>query len=279
MSKLKILLIILNFLLLSSCIHYQYQPAKNDSNFTPHSKAPLIKYPKQKQKFKLIKTEDKCDFQIKTYQCKNSYYTLPQGNTPHTLTIEIYEPKKFKNPTPVLVLPISGGEYFFARYFSREFARNGMQAVFVHRQKKYLKFKDLKQIDPNLRQLIIDHRLVIDWLETQANLNFKDLSCFGISLGGIKTILISGNDPRVKNTVAYLAGSDLPYIMTYSNEKGVVKRRKHLQEKYNLNLEELHEELKIHTTIDPQLYAQNIDPSKTFILTAKWDKAVPTQQA
>ena len=272
----KVLILSLVLVLLNSCIHQEFQASDSHSDkFHSHSAVPIIQYPKQNKAFTLIKEEIKDDYTIKTYQCKDSYYTLPPEKEPHTLTIEVFSPKNFTRPAPVLVLPISGGEYFFARYFSKAFAQNGLQAVFVHRQKKYLQFKELKQIDPNLRQLIIDHRIVIDWLETQKNLNFQKLACFGISLGGIKTILISGNEPRIKYTIAYLAGSDLPQILTESTEKGVVKRRKHLLEKYKFSLEELHENLKKNITIEPSLYAQNIDPKSSFIVTARFDNAVP----
>lgn len=271
----KLICLVISLIILNSCVHQSFDPKEADPNFKSHAHAPLITCPPQKQNFELIKEFKAEDYTIKTYEAKDSYYTLPKEDKTHTLTVEVFQPNHVKTPTPVLVLPISGGDYFFARYFSRGFASNGMQAVFIHRQKKYLKFNDLEQIEPNLKQLVIDHKLVIDWLETQKHLNFSQLSCFGISLGGIKSILVSGNDPRVKNTVAYLAGARLPEIITYSNEKGVVKRRNYLLKKHQISSEELLTKLKDIIKTDPLYYARNIDPKNTFILTAKYDKAVP----
>jgi hypothetical protein len=195
----------------------------------------------------------------------------------HSITLEWYIPTKpVRAPMPtILVLPIFGGGYEVSRLFAPYFAKKGFAAFIVHRQNRYRRFDDLEKIDPVLRQMVLDHRKVLDWLETRLELDANRIGSFGVSMGGIKNALLTSLDPRIKASVLGLAGGDLPHILAYSKEPGVVERRGKLLTKYNITQAQLFERLKTVIECDPLNYAEYSDARRVLIIRALFDKCIP----
>jgi len=87
--------------------------------------------------------------------------------------------------------------------------------------KRKVKDKPLSQIWNNLHYFgnkqdyqdmlvntVIDHRLLLDWLETQAELDMQRVSVAGYSMGGQVALLLAAVDKRVKDVVAIVP----PYL-------------------------------------------------------------------
>lgn len=199
--------------------------------------------------------------------------------TNRTLVLDYYRPTRAgTNRTAViLVLPIIGGGYPLEKYFCAYFARQGLAAVLVRRDR--LKTPDrLADIDGLLRQAAIDARQTLDWVETRPELDAQRTGVFGISMGGIRAAFLTPLDPRIRASVIGLAGGDLPHIVTYSREPGITRRRRAYLQTQNISLEEFHEGLKPVMLSDPLNVAPAIDPSKVLLVLATFDTAVPSKK-
>ena len=118
----------------------------------------------------------------------------------------------------------------------------------------------------------------IDWIETREELDASRIGVFGISMGAIKGALISALDERVGASVLALAGGDIPYLLTYSDEPGIARRRDGYLQEHHLTLAELQEELDRKITCDPIHYAEYIDAEKVLMVLAFFDQTVPLEK-
>lgn len=193
----------------------------------------------------------------------------------HDIIMDYYAIKNKAKAPVILVLPIFGGSNYFANTFARYFADHGFSSLIVHRQKRYKTFKDLDKIDKILKQIVLDHKQAIDWIEMQNDLDSDRIGVFGISMGGIKAALISSLDKRIKASVMCLTGGNLAEIIATSDEKGVVKRREEYMKKHNISQAEFNDRLKSNITCDPINYAEYINASNSLMVLARFDSAVP----
>lgn len=195
----------------------------------------------------------------------------------HSITLDWYMPEApVMSPAPVImVLPILGGDYSVSRLFALYFASKGFSSIIVHRQKGYRMLDDLDRVDLILRQMVLDTRTVLDWIEAQPTLDATRIGSFGISMGGIKNALLTALDTRIKASVLGLAGGDLPYVLTYSNEPGVVRGRDAFCRKHGLAPEQLYERLRNAIECDPLTYAEYADARNVLLIRARFDKCMP----
>jgi dipeptidyl aminopeptidase/acylaminoacyl peptidase len=124
----------------------------------------------------------------------------------------------------------------------------------------------------------VDHRRVVDWIETQPDLDPRRIGIFGISMGGIKGALLLPLEKRISAAAIGLAGGDLPYIMAHSTEPGVAKRREKELKERNLTLEECEQKLREILKFDPLRYASYVDPKKVLLVLARYDTVVPIEK-
>jgi len=129
-----------------------------------------------------------------------------------------------------------------------------------------------------MRQMVIDHRQVVDWFERQPELDANRLGIFGVSMGGIKGALLVALEPRIKAAALGLAGGDLPYILTHTTESGLVRRREQELKTRNITIEESEQQLRSILTCDPIRYAEFVDPRKVMLVLANNDTVVPIQK-
>src|SRR5206468_10649990 len=121
-----------------------------------------------------------------------------------------------KAKTPVImVLPMLGGGYALERHFANYFASRGYAAVIVRRDNRAASAR-VEDLNGLFRDMVIDHKQVIDWMETQEDLDCSRIGIFGVSMGGIKGALLLPLEKRVCAAALGLAGGDLPYILTHT---------------------------------------------------------------
>ena len=214
---------------------------------------------------------------------KNSHYTLQQITFPsnhnilqlqHDITIDYYAIDSTEKTPVILVLPILGGNNNIASIFARYFAKHGFATAIVHRQNRYKKMGYLKHTNQIMRQIVFDHKQAIDWIESRPELDASRIGVFGVSMGGIKSALISALDQRIATSVIALAGGDLPYILAHTDERRIKKERDTLLQEKDLTVQELQKELNEKIECDPINYAQYIDASKTLMILAYFDSTV-----
>jgi hypothetical protein len=212
----------------------------------------------------------------------NSHYTLREIRFPvssfegeRELVLDYYDLNSPRKTPVILLLPILGGSYDVERHFANYFAKRGYAVVMVHREKKSKELARVDYLNAMLKQTVLDNRRAIDWIETQPDLDAQRVGVFGISMGGIKGALLTPLEPRVRASVLGLAGGDIPYIITHSTEKGIIKRRNQVLKEQNLTLEELHTRLSEGINCDPLVFAEYVDPARVLLVLASSDTVVP----
>src|SRR5206468_3078909 len=124
------------------------------------------------------------------------------------------------------------------------FARRGLAVALVHRTKVGDAPMELGAINVWLKQRVAEQQRVLDWVGTRPELDAGRIGIFGISIGGIQGALLTAVDERVQAAVLGLAGGDLPYILTHSTEKGIVRRREEFLRERQLTSGQLEDDLR-----------------------------------
>ena len=197
-------------------------------------------------------------------------------NPARRVDIDVYRPNA-PGPQPVvLVLPSAGGSYWIEESFARYFAERGYAAVLLRREKVPRGEKVIAAIDRLLRQSVIDGARVLDWIETQPDIDGGRIGLFGISMGGIKAAVLAPLEPRFGAIVLGLAGGDLPVILTQTTEPGIAGEREAWLAATGLDLAGAERELRRVLRHDPLTYAPYADPRRYLLILARFDRAVPT---
>jgi len=175
----------------------------------------------------------------------------------------------------IVVLPILGGGNKIANLFAAYFADRGYGALIVHRQKGYVDTDELDQMNLVFRQIVLDHKQALDWLETQRGVDAGRIGLLGVSAGAVKGALVSALDRRVKASVLALVGGDVPYIFSYSANRGITKRREKILKQHKISAGQLYEGMKQGFDHDPLDYARYIDANNTLMVLAFFDRVIP----
>jgi hypothetical protein len=199
-------------------------------------------------------------------------------NTERRIGLDYYDLRTPHKTPVVLVLPMAGGGYAIERHFANYFANHGYAAVIVHREKLPKEKQLIENLNPMMLRMVLDHKRVIDWLETQPDIEAGKIGLFGISLGGIKAAILTPLENRIQASMIGLAGGDVPYLLAHSTEPGLVKRREEFLKKYNLTLDEAEVKLRTIITRDPLAYAPYVDPQRVLMVIARYDTVVPTEK-
>ena len=260
-------------LLVSGCTHSSLRSSRSSLGTLPPA----------------IEAEYACP-KVKDFGCKvevleqNAKYVRKQvrllgvaegTNTDRQIELEYYDLRGTEKSPVVMVLPMSGGGYTIERHFAAYFANRGYSAIIVHRDKIPKEQQMIETLNPMIRRVVLDHKRVIDWIETQPTLDAGKVGIFGISLGGIKGAMLAPLENRIQAAIIGLAGGDLPHILTYSTEPGLVKRREEFLKERNLSPEQGEEALRKMLTRDPLFYAPYVDPHKVLLVLARYDTVVP----
>jgi dienelactone hydrolase len=259
--------------LLSGCTHIKFRlssaltdlPADLAADFTYErsSEAPAIKVLESKRE----------------YCVKRVTLAAASGRTTTNrwITLDYYDlPRPGKTPV-ILVLPMLGGGYSLERHFANYFASRGYASIIVRRDRRTgsAKAEELNQL---FRDMVVDHMQVIDWIETQQDLDAGRIGIFGVSMGGIKGALLLPLEKRIQAAALGLAGGDLPYIISHTTEPGLVKRREQELKERNMTLEESEARLRSVLKFDPMRYASYVDPKKVLMVLARYDTVVPIKK-
>ena len=257
---------------LFGCAHYAMNQNYTGPKPLPEHIREEFSYPRNHMPYqeKIIETTD--HFTVKQITFPSQKTILPKQ---HDIFIRYYDlPGNQKTPV-IMVLPILGGSYRIAKIFASYFSENGYASMIVHRNEERKILKNIEDIDAHLKQMVLDLKQVIDWIETQEDLDSQNIGVFGISMGGIKSSLISALDERVRASVIALAAGDIPYLLTHSNEKGIMRKKKEFMQDKNLSPDELYDTLEKRIKCDPMNYAEYINANNILMILAIFDKTVP----
>ncbi len=185
---------------------------------------------------------------------------------------------KCEEPRPaVLVFPIFGGNYSFAKMFANHFAKNGLSCVVMYRKEALVEAETFAELEPPLQQIVMDSKIAIDWLCERTEIDPTRLGSFGISMGGIKSALAKCLEPRIGPAVVALAGGSLADVLASSREPKIVERREVLLRKERVDVAEFRELAETAILTDPLKLACYADPSAIKMFITLFDRTVPTR--
>lgn len=213
-----------------------------------------------------------------------SEVTFPSPvTTPHeannTVHCEYFAPRTEGPHAAVIVLHILGGDFDLSRLFCRNFANNGVAALFVklpYYGPRRVDGVDRRMIskDPQVtvagfRQAVLDIRRGAAWLASRDEVDPDRLGIFGISLGGITGALAATAEPRLQNVCLMLAGGDMVRIAAESEELAPL-RKEWLAEGRDLD-----QFLAAMKQIDPVEYGANVRGRRILMMNGKHDRVIP----
>lgn len=266
-------LCLLGGLLASGCSHSSLRAGRTHPKPLPPAIVEEYSYAKSDAPAKVSVLENKNGFTIKRVQV-----AIPDDDlgTNRSVQLDYYDIAGDTKVPVVMVLPMSGGGYSIERHFANYFASRGYAAVIVHRDKLPKSQQLLENLNPMMKRMVLDHKRVIDWLETQTDVDAGKIGIFGISLGGIKGAILTPLESRIQAAIIGLAGGDVPHILVHSTEPGLTKKREEYFKEHNLTPEEAEKKLRTMITRDPLVYAPYVDPNKVMLVIARYDTVVPT---
>ena len=191
------------------------------------------------------------------------------------ITFEYYERIDNELSPVVLLLPILNGQKHLMRPFATHFVRNGYAAIIVDTVQRRTLLDDLINPEQAIRQTVIRHRRVIDWVESRAELDATRLAVFGASLGGFNALFLAAFDERVSVVSPALVGGSLPYVLVSSNERRIKEAVASVKAELSLNDEQLLRYLEQHIKTDTLSVAPHVNASRVLMVLARFDKAVP----
>ena len=125
------------------------------------------------------------------------------------------------------------------------------------------------------RSAVVDLRLLLDWAETQRNIDSSRIAMVGFSMSALVTATVMGNDPRVSAGVLMMGAADFAEVFTTcGNRAGEVRR--HVLTEYGWTIEQYHDFFEgLFGPADPILYSGRYDPSSIFMIDAAFDDCMP----
>ena len=203
---------------------------------------------------------------------------LPQFDDDSPVTFEYYQEKDI-NPAPViLVLPILNGQKHIVRPFATYFARHGYAAVIVDNVQRETLLDDLADPEAAIRQTILRHRRVLDWIAAQPELDANRIAVFGASLGGFNALFLAAADERVRAVAPALVAGDLPFVLSRSEEHRIRDAVTDTRDKLGLDEAEMQEFLASKIETDPLDLAPYMNAERVLMVLARHDKSVPYEK-
>jgi len=193
------------------------------------------------------------------------------------ITFEYYEQTTEEPSAVAILMPILNGQKHVMRPFARHFAKKGYAVVIIDNVQRKTLLSDLKNPDLAIRQVVKQHRRVIDWAESRPELDISRLSVFGASLGGFNALYLAAIDERVKVAAIALVGGSLSDVLVNSNERRIEEAVDAAQSDLGLDDAQFGEYLDAKIETDTLMVARHVNADRMQMILAKYDKAVPYQ--
>ncbi len=180
----------------------------------------------------------------------------------------------------ILFNPILGGDYPLERGICRFFARRGFHVAMVHR--KTLKIspeQPANHLELLLRQGVLRIRQVLDWMALQPQVDAERMGSFGISMGGMATVMAAAVDPRLRASVVVLAGGGIPDILVSSHDRLLTKPLRRYLAHHRMDRATLYRQLQEEVRTDPLRLAPYVDTRRLLLVIATCDRTIGTANA
>jgi hypothetical protein len=195
--------------------------------------------------------------------------------TEPVVEFEWFEVKGPGRRPAILFNPILGGDYPLERGICRFLAGHGFHVALIHR--KTLKIppeRDVSHLELLLRQGVIRIRQVVDWMEAHDRVDPRRMGGFGISMGGIASVIAAAVEPRLRVQVVALAGGGIPDILLTSKDRLLTKPLKRYLAHRQLDRATLRRLLEEQVKTDPLRLAPYVDRRNLLLFIALADRTI-----
>jgi dienelactone hydrolase len=136
-------------------------------------------------------------------------------------------------------------------------------------------FDVLDQMIDRFVSTVIDIRRVVDWAQTQPDIDPQRIALIGFSMGALVASVAMANEPRLAAGILVMGGADPHDILTACNHE-IGRGREHVLEHLDWSLDEYRDALaKALTRINPARFAGMVDPRRALIIEASADTCMP----
>ncbi|MCI0651435.1 MAG: hypothetical protein L0Z55_06090 [Planctomycetes bacterium] len=175
--------------------------------------------------------------------------------------------------------PILGGaqsDYFDCRVFGRWACAEGFASYFLYQDEiLLLPSSGAIAIERTLESWVEAMRKALAALLARYPLDAARLGTFGVSLGGIRTVILAAREPRFRANVVCLAGADLAAVVADSGESLVERYLARRSEALLAPPEAVVADWRANMHADPLLVAGAIAPESALLFLARFDDKVP----
>ena len=216
---------------------------------------------------------------------RESFVRFPLAASGFEPTEPVVEVEWFESEAPgrrpaILFNPILGGDYPLERGICRFLAAHGFHAAMVRR--KTLKISpehDVARIELLLRQGVVRIRQVVDWMAANERVDPERMGSFGISMGGIASVMAAAVEPRLRAHVVALAGGSIPDILAGSTDRLLAKPRRRYLERNHMDLATLVRRMREEVKTDPIRLAPYVDSRRLLMFIAVFDRTIGRRNA
>ena len=175
----------------------------------------------------------------------------------------------------ILLNPILGGDYPLERGICRTLARHGFQVALVHR--KTLKISpehEIAHLELLLRQAVIRIRQVVDWMNADEAVDAGRIGSFGISMGGIASVMAAAVEPRLRAHMVALAGGGIADVLVSSKDRLLTKPRALYLSRNRMDLPTFERLVRAQVKTDPIRLAPYVDRRQLILFIALADRTI-----
>jgi dienelactone hydrolase len=213
------------------------------------------------------------------------------GQNGNLVTARYYVGKGAGAKPLVIVLPIWGVSAYPSNAISEGLTEHGAGAVNVleilgknnlvnwdamgaaHSEAEF--FGLLNQMVTRFTNTVIDIRRLVDWAQTQPDIDSQRIALIGFSMGALVAGDTIANEPRLAAGVLVMGAADPPAILATCNHE-IKDAREPILERFGWSLDEFKQKLERSLAeIDPARYAGMADPSRVLIIEAGEDTCMP----
>ncbi len=192
-----------------------------------------------------------------------------------TVEVEWFESTAPGRRPAIVFNAILGGDYPLERGICRYLARRGFHVALIHR--KTLKISpdhEVAHLELLLRQGVIRIRQVVDWMASHERVDPRRMGSFGVSMGGIASVMAAAVEPRLRVHVVALAGGSIPDILITSTDRLITKPRTTYLARNQMDLATMERLLREHVQTDPIRLAPYVDPRNLLMFIALADRTI-----
>lgn len=136
-------------------------------------------------------------------------------------------------------------------------------------------FDLLEQMIDRFVSTVIDIRRVVDWAQTQRDVDPQRIALIGFSMGALVASVVMANEPRLTAGILVMGGADPHDILAACNHE-IASGREHLLKHLGWSLDEYRNKLaKALARINPARFAGMVNPRRVLIIEAAADTCMP----